>query len=360
MKFVEGAIASTRYLSEDEFRYLPDKELYYKGGGQDLKILDMSINEVDPKIKIDLARNVEGEIYGSDDRIVSVSSIYEDNISNQVLVDSNGFKSDSGGSYAGLTAIVSLKGETGRPEDYDYDYNIFFDKLIKTGLGKMALEKAIKKLNPKKIVSGKYQMVVDKLVAPNLVRPFISALYSSSLYQKNSFLIGKINSKVASDKLSIIDDPHLLSGFGSRHFDSEGLNSVKRDIVENGVLRNYYVGTYYGRKLDLQPTTTTPSNVMFKTGDKDLNGLVKSLSKGVLVTGFNGGNCNGSTGDFSYGIEGFLIENGEIIHPVNEMNISGNMNDFWDTLAAIGNDPNPYDNIMAPSLLFDKTDFSGL
>jgi PmbA protein len=100
--------------------------------------------------------------------------------------------------------------------------------------------------------------------------------------------------------------------------------------------------------------------LVFRTGDKDLNGLLESVNKGVLVTGFNGGNCNGSTGDFSYGIEGFLVENGEIIHPVNEMNITGNMNDFWSTLADIGNDPNPYSTIMIPSLLFDKADFSGL
>ncbi|MBK7132293.1 MAG: hypothetical protein IPH69_05525 [Bacteroidales bacterium] len=131
-------------------------------------------------------------------------------------------------------------------------------------------------------------------------------------------------------------------------------------VVENGILKNYYIGTYYGRKLDLKPTSLNPSNIVFKTGDKDLNGLVKSVSKGVLVTGFNGGNCNGSTGDFSYGIEGFLVEKGEIVHPVNEMNISGNMNDFWNTLAEVGNDPYPYSTYLTPSMLFDKTDFSGL
>ena len=360
MKFIEGAIGATRYLSEDEFRYLPDKELYYKGGGNDLKILDKSINEIDPKTKIDLAKAIENEIYGTDDRIISISTNYEDDISYQVLADSNGFKGDSGMSYVGLTAIVSMAGETGRPVAYEYDSNIFFDKLVKSGQGKLALEKAIKKLNPKKILSGKYQMVVDRLVVPNLLRPFISALYSSSMYQKNSFLIGKINTKVASERLSMTDDPLLISGFGSRLFDSEGLNAVKREIVTNGILNNYYVGTYYGRKLNLQPTTANPSNIIFKNGDKDMNDLVKSVKKGVLVTGFNGGNCNGSTGDFSYGIEGFLIEKGELIHPVNEMNISGNMNDFWNTLADVGNDPNPYDNVMAPSMLFDNTDFSGL
>jgi len=359
-KFVEGAVAATQYLSEDEFRYLPDKELYYKGGGEDLKTLDLSIPDVEPETKIDLARQVESEIFGTDSRIISITTTYEDNISNQVLIDSNGFKGDSGGSYAALVAVVSIKGETGRPEAYAYDENIFYNKLVKSGIGKKALDKAIKKLNPQKIASGKYQMIVDNLVAPNIIRPFISALSGSSMYQKNSFLIGKADQKIASEKLSFYDDPLMLSGFSSRHFDSEGLNAVKRNIVENGVLHNYYIGTYYGRKLNLQPTTASPSNIVFNTGDKALNELVKSVNKGVLVTGFNGGNCNGSTGDFSYGIEGFLIDRGEIIHPVNEMNISGNMNDFWNTLSDLGNDPNPYSNIMTPSLLFDSTDLSGL
>jgi len=360
LKFVEGAVAATRYLSEDEFRYLPDADLYYKGGGDDLKTSDLAINTLDAKTKIDLARQAESEIYGTDPRIISITTSYDDSVGSDILVTSNGFKGENTGSYAGISASVSVKGETGRPSDYWGEYSIFFDNLIKKNIEKTALERTIKKLDPKKITSGKYQMVVDRLVVQNLLGPFISAMFGSSMYQKNSFLIGKINTQVASDKLTLEDDPLKISGWGSRHFDAEGLNAQKRTIIENGILKNYYIGTYYGRKLDLKPTSINPSNIVFKTGDKDLNGLVKSVSKGVLVTGFNGGNCNGSTGDFSYGIEGFLVEKGEIVHPVNEMNISGNMNDFWKTLTEVGNDPYPYSTYLTPSMLFDKTDFSGL
>jgi PmbA protein len=151
-----------------------------------------------------------------------------------------------------------------------------------------------------------------------------------------------------------------MKGFGSRHFDQEGINAVKREIVENGILRNYYIGTYYGRKLNIPGTTIGPSNLVFKTGEKDQAALIKSISKGVLVTGFNGGNCNGSSGDFSYGIEGFLVEKGEIAYPVNEMNISGNMKEFWNTLAEVGNDPYKFGSYLTPTMLFEKTDFSGL
>jgi PmbA protein len=360
LKFVEGAVAATKYLAEDEFRYLPDPERYYKGGGVDLKTMDPSISTIDARTKIELARQAENEIYGSDERIVSISASYDDTVSNDVFVTSNGFKGESVGSFAGISASVSVKGETGRPSDYWGEYSLYFDELIKTGIGKTALERTLKKLNPKKISSGKYSMIVDNMVVGNILGPFIAALYGSSMYQKNSFLIGKTGTKVASEKLSITDDPLMISGFGSRHFDQEGIKAVKGEIIENGVLKNYYIGTYYGRKLNLPPTTISPSNLLFRKGDKDQAALIKSVKKGVLVTGFNGGNCNGSTGDFSYGIEGFLIEKGEIVHPVNEMNISGNMIDFWNTLAEIGNDPYKYGSYLTPTMLFDNTDFSGL
>ena len=360
LKFVEGAVAATQYLAEDEFRYLPDPERYYKGGGEDLQIMDPAIALLDPKTKIEFARQAENEIFGTDERIVSITSSYEDNTSSEVFVASNGFKGESKGSYAGIFASVSIKGETGRPQDYWGEHCIYLDDLVKTGIGKKALERTLNKLNPTKIASGKYPMLVDNMAAGNLVGPFISALFGSSIYQKSSFLIDKANTKVASEILSITDDPLLPKSFGSRHFDSEGINAEKMNIVEDGILRNYFIGTYYGRKLDLPATTVSPSNLVFKTGDKDQAALIKSLKKGVLVTGFNGGNCNGSTGDFSYGIEGFLIVNGEIAHPVNEMNISGNMKDFWNTLIETGNDPYKFSSYLTPTMLFNNTDFSGL
>ena len=360
LKFVEGAVAATQYLAEDEFRYLPDPERYYKGGGEDLKRFDPAIALLDPKSKIDLAREAENEIFGTDDRIVSITSSYRDNTNSGVFVTSNGFKGENKSSYAGISATVSVRGETGRPNDYWGEQYIYLNDLVKTGIGKKALERTLQKLNPRKIASGKYPMLVDNMVAGNLIGPFISALHGSSMYQKNSFLIGKANTKVASNILSITDDPTLPKHFGSRHFDSEGINAVKRDIVENGILRNYFIGTYFGRKLNLPPTAIGTSNLVFKTGNRDQAAMIKSLRRGVFVTGFNGGNCNGSTGDFSYGIEGFLIVNGEIAHHVNEMNISGNMKEFWNTLIETGNDPYKFSSYLTPTMLFDNTDFSGL
>jgi PmbA protein len=359
-KFVEEAIAATRFLAEDEFRSLPEPELYYKGGSPDLDTVDPELDSVDAKTKIDVATQVLNEAYKKDERIISVTSSYSDNISNMVMVTSNGFKGDSANSSVYVSAEVSVNGGTGRPQDYWYESAIFANKLKKTGVGSKALERAISKIGAKKIVSGKYPVIIENRTISSVLSPLYNALTGSSIYQKQSFLAGKENKPVASSKLTVYDDPLIQSEFGSQLFDSEGLASVKRPIIEEGVLRNFYIDTYYGRKLKMKPTTGNVTNLIFNTGTRDLNGMMSGMKKGILITGFNGGNCNGSTGDFSYGIEGFYIENGKIVHPINEMNISGNMNEFWFNLIETGNDIVENSQIKAPSMMFDNIDFSGI
>jgi len=359
-RFVDEAINTTRFLAEDEFRSLPDPELYYKGGGSDLNTFDPRLDSVDVKTKIDLANQALNEAYKKDDRIISVSSYYSDNISNAVMVASNGFKGDSGNTGVSLSVTVSLKSDSGRPNDYWYENALFFDKLKTTEIGEKALKRTLNKIDPKKIISGKYSVIVENRVASNLMYPLYGALQGSSIYQKQSFLIGKENKPIASGLLTAYDDPYIPSGPGSRLFDDEGLAAVKRPIIENGVLKNYYIDNYYGRKLGMKPTSGSSSNVVFNAGSRKLDEMIGSLKKGVLITGFIGGNCNGSTGDFSYGIEGFFIQDGKIIHPVNEMNITGNMNQFWFSLAELGNDIQENESQRIPSLLFENVDLSGI
>jgi PmbA protein len=358
--FVEEAIAATRFLAEDEFRSLPEPELYYKGGGNDLRVLDSTLDAIDAKTKIDLATQVHDEAFKKDERIISVTSTYSDSISNRVLVTSNGFKGDSSTSNINLSAQVSVKGDTGRPSDYWYENAIFLDKLVKTGIGSKALERAIQKLGPTKIKTGKYPVIVENRTVSSLLYPLYSALAGYSIYQKQSFLIGKENKAIASPKLTVFDDPFIPSGFGSALFDGEGLATVKRAIIEGGILRSFYIDTYYGKKLKMKPTSGDSTNLIFAAGERDLKEMLQSLKKGVLITGFNGGNCNGSTGDFSYGIEGFYIENGKIAHPVNEMNITGNMNQFWFSLTELGNDVLQGEAFKTPSMMFENVDLSGI
>jgi PmbA protein len=359
-RFIEEAITGARYLSEDEFRTLPDPELYYKGGGDDLKTLDAGFKSIDPQDKINLAFATEKEVLGKDDRIISVTASYSDGMTGNVMVTSNGFEGDTENSYYSLVASVSVKSGDARPSAYWYDSSIYHSELIKEGIGQKALKRALDKLGQEKIKTAKMPMIVENMQTAQLLQPMVSALHGRSIQQKNSFLIGLEGEKIGSDLFSLVDDPLIVSGRGSRHFDGEGLALKKRSIFEKGVLKDYYIDTYYGKKLEMKPSSGDTTNLVFKPGEKDLDGLLADMERGILVTGFNGGNSNGTTGDFSYGIEGFLVENGKLTRPVSEMNITGNFRQLWENLAAVGSDVYTRSSWLLPSLVFDKVDFSGI
>jgi len=359
-RFIEEAIEGTRFLAEDEFRSLPDPELYYKGEAIDLKSFDKHFDAVEPQEKINLALETEKEIQGTDERIISVSAGYYDYLNERVMISSNGFEGDTTNSVFGIYTSVSVKGGDARPEAGWNESSITYGDLKKSGIGKIALERALKKIGQKKIASGTMPMLVENKQIGRLFGPLINALNGAQIQQKNSFMIDKLATKVVSDKLTITDDPFIVGGRGSRLFDNEGLATKKRTIFDSGVLKNYYIDTYYGKKLNLKPTSGGTTNLVFETGSHKLDELIASLDKGILVTGFNGGNCNGSTGDFSYGIEGFLIENGKLSKPVSEMNITGNMLTLWSKIGEIGNDVNENSSWRTPSILFEDVDFSGL
>ena len=357
--FIEEAIAGTRYLSEDEFRTLPDPSLYYKGDGLDLQTLDKTFDKHSPQEKIDLAFKVEKEVLGKDERLISVSASYFDGLSERVMVASNGFEGDSANSYFGLNASVSVKGGDARPEAGWGESAVHYEKLQKEGIGETALARALKKIGQSKLESGKMPMIVENRLVPRIFSPLVSALNGAAIQQRNSFLINKLGEKVFSGKLTVTDDPFVPSGRASRLFDNEGLACVKRPVFEGGIVRNYYIDTYYGKKLLMEPTSGSTTNLVFETGNLNLDGLLVLVDRGILVTGFNGGNSNGSTGDFSYGIDGFLIEKGKIVRPVSEMNITGNMITLWSSIMEIGNDVYRNSSWLAPSILFKDADFSG-
>lgn len=358
--FIKNGIVSTRYLSEDPARVLADYNRCYKGGKPDLNVFDKTLYTLEPDDKVALARLTAEEVLGRDERIISVETSYSDGESSSYRLMSNGFEGESKSTYFSLSASVSVKGEgEARPSDYWYDSVLFYDHLQKKGIGGKALERVLRKLGQKKVKSGKYTMVIDPQVSSNLLHPLLSAIYGSALQQKNSFLLDKLGQKVASDKLTLLDEPHAIGEKGSRYFDEEGVATEKRVVFDKGVLNTYFIDTYNARKMQVEPTISSPSRLILQPGNKDLNGLVADVNRGILVTGFNGGNCNSSTGDFSYGIEGFLIENGRLTQPVSEMNVTGNMLNLWASLAAVGNDAQNR-SWRIPSLVFEDVNFSGL
>ena len=360
-KFIRNGIDSTRYLAEDKARTLPDASLYYKGGGADLQLIDPTFDSILPDDKVALAMNTCDEMMGKDDRIISANSSYSDEKDFKYMVASNGFEGEASGSSYGLVGSVSIRGEgDARPESYWYDSSLYYDELVKTGIGTKALERVLRKLGQRKVASGKYTMIVDNMNSSRLLSPVIGAIYGSSIQQKNSFLLDKIDQKVASDKMTLIDEPHLVKASGARYFDSEGVATKRLPIFEQGILKTYYIDTYSANKMEVKPTIASPSILTMQMGNKDTDALVASVDKGILITGFNGGNCNSTTGDFSYGVEGFLIEKGKLTQPISEMNVTGNMISLWSNLVETGNDPRLFSSWRIPSLLFDGVDFSGL
>ncbi|HOI78687.1 MAG TPA: TldD/PmbA family protein [Petrimonas sp.] len=359
--FIRNGVESTRYLAEDEARVLPDASRYYKGGKPDLQLLDPQFSAVNPDNKVALAQAIAEEALGKDPRIISVESSYGDGDGFSYQITSNGFEGETQQSWYSLSASVAVKGEgEARPSSYWYESSLYLDKLVKEGVGQKALERTLQKIGQKKTKSGRYTMVVDPMNSGQLLRPMLSAIFGSALQQKNSFLLDKLGQKVGSDKFTLLDEPHLIGASGARYFDSEGVATERRSVFDKGVLKTYYIDTYNAKKMDVDPTVANPSILVMQLGNKDLNGLISDVAHGILVTGFNGGNSNSSTGDFSYGIEGFLIEKGKLTLPLSEMNVTGNMITLWNSLAETGNDPRLNSSWRIPSLVFEGVDFSGL
>ncbi len=359
--FIDMGIASTKYLAEDLCRQLPDPKRYFKPNGKSLDTYDKSISSISPDSKLNVARQAVEEIYGTNDKIISVSASYYDGVNGEYMIASNGFEAEDTGSSCGVSVQVALKtGGDARAESYWYDSAIYWNDMKPKGVAKIALDRALRKIGQQKIKSGTYSLLLDNTVSSRVLSPLIGAMYGSGLQQKNSFLIGKLGETITSDKFTVIDTPHIQRAFGARWYDGEGVATKEQPIIENGVLKTYFIDTYNALKIETAPTIGSPSILGVKLGDKNFDALLKTIDNGIWVTGFNGGNSNSTTGDFSFGVEGFLVENGKATQPISEMNITGNILTLWNNLIAIGNDPRLNSSWRVPSLLFDGVNFSGL
>ena len=188
----------------------------------------------------------------------------------------------------------------------------------------------------------------------------INALNGYAIQQKNSFLLDKLGEKVFSDKLVIIDAARQAGMSGSRLFDSEGVATQEGPVIDHGVIRKYFLNTYMAAKLQMTPTVediTRP--LLLPVGPAaDRASILRETGEGVLVTGFNGGNSNAATGNFSFGVDGFYFRGGEILHPVREMLITGNFIDLWNHLLLAGSDIRRAQTRLIPTLAFEGVDFS--
>jgi PmbA protein len=256
---------------------------------------------------------------------------------------------------------VTVKDPNGRrPEESAASGGRFRDALEPpAAVGRRAAERALSRVGSAKGESAVMTMAVDARCGGRLVSALLGPLAASALQQKRSFMEGKLGAAVGSPLLDLTDDPLVPRGLGSRLYDSEGIAAKRFAVLEGGALRNYYVDTYYGRKLGMAPTSGRASNLAWKLGPRSQPELLRQLDEGILVTGFIGGNSNGTTGDFSLGVRGFRVRRGLVAEPVGEMNVSGNHLELWRRLAAVGNDPYRYSAMRTPTLVFEGVQFAG-
>ncbi|MDD5308593.1 MAG: metallopeptidase TldD-related protein, partial [Deltaproteobacteria bacterium] len=294
-------------------------------------------------------------------KAVSAEATYEDGESELVQIHSNGFEGAKRGTEFWASAEVSLKDEGDkRPEGWS-EAGTRRRAGLKAAreVGREASEDGLRRLGARKIETAKLPMIVENRTVSRLLGYLMSATSGRALQQKRSFLDGKVGHKVGGDLLTLTDDPFVVGGFGSRLFDGDGISAKVMPVFDKGVFRNFYVDVYYGKKLGMPPTTGGSSNLVLPPGTKSVEELAAGIDRGILVRGFIGGNSNSTTGDFSLGVYGTLIEKGKLTRAVSEMNVSGNHLEFWQRLADVGNDPWPYGTMRIPSLLFDGVQFSG-
>ncbi len=363
-RFIEDSVALTRTLEKDPFRSLPDPALYAGQASVDLQLDDPALGGLSAVRRRELAQAAEAaarQVKGAE-AIVSVTTGFGDALAESWRVQSNGFEGTRRATSFSVSGEVSVKDADGRrPEDWDAATTRHLASLpTAEAVGRRAAERALARLGAKKGSSATMTLVIDPRAAGTLVSHLLRPLSGAALQQKQSCFDGKLGVVIGSPLLDLADDPLLPRALGSRLFDNEGLAARRFPVFEKGALRAFYVDSYYGKKLQVAPTTRGSSNLAWGPGSKDREALVAAVGEGLLVTGFIGGNSNSTTGDFSLGLNGHRITGGQVGEPISEMNVSGNHLELWKRLVAVGNDPYPYSALRTPTLVLEGVSVAGV
>jgi len=358
--FVAEAVAITKALEPDEFRKITPEELFQDRPDVDLDLVDPAVAEITRDQRLAWCEALD-TVARDNEKVISATAGVYDGSSLSASVSSNGFSGTQQSTYCWYGSSITMMDQGDkRAEDGFYVGNPHVASLPDaTIVARTALNRVLSRLNSEKGPTTKATMVVDSRVAGSLIGRLLSPANARSVQQGQSYWGELVGQKAFSDTLTIVDDPLIKRGFSSRHYDNEGISARVIPIVEAGVIKNLYVDTYYGRKADMKPTTGSPSNRRLGTGEKPLAELLADVGDGVYVTSWLGGNADRTTGDFSLGIRGHMIENGQIGRPVGEMNVTGNLRDLFSRLEMVGNDIYPYSSTLSPSLVFADVGFSG-
>ena len=228
-------------------------------------------------------------------------------------------------------------------------------------IGAIAARRAVARLKGRKVKTCEVPVIFEAPLAPGLIGTFVQAASGGALYRKSSFLLDALGQQVFSPVVQISERPFLPKAMGSSPFDDDGVATHDREVVVDGVLQGYFLGTYSARKLGMKSTGNAGGahNLLVKPGEQDLAGLLKQMDRGLLVTEMLGHGVNYVTGDYSRGAAGFWVEKGKIKHPVEEITIAGNLREMLRGIVAVGSDALPRGARHCGSLLIDRMTVAG-
>ena len=336
---VNAACQIAKYTAEDKAFGLANPSLYCSDI-KDLNIYNSYFDSQDLMIKKVI--DCEEEALKFDSRITNSEGAQLSTSENLfVYLNSAGFSGGYPTSRSSLSCSVVAKDNLGMQRDYSYSSVRSYNDLLPAKLiGKDAADRALKRLDVRPIKTGKYPVIFEASIATSIISSMVSAISGGNLYRETSFLLNSLNTKIASEALSIIENPFLNKGHSSSYFDGEGINLKERTVLDNGILNGYFLSSYSARKLEMQTTGNSGGahNLIVGSSKKTLSDLIQGIDKGLLITELLGHGLNMVTGDYSRGAAGFWIESGKIKHAVEEITIAGNLKDMLLNIKAIAND----------------------
>ncbi|MBO66989.1 MAG: metalloprotease PmbA [Acidiferrobacteraceae bacterium] len=328
----------------------PDLDLYHPW--------NLSVNEGKK-----LAEQCEAAALDFDSRIEnSEGATVDSSESGEVYGNSHGFLGYSQKSRHGISCSVIGKSQGSMQRDYWYSASRKLDDLDNVEqIGRTAGSRVVRRLGARKLKTCQAPVLFEAPVASSLLSHFIGAISGGALYRKASFLLNHLGKRIFPEFVRIHEQPFLSRAMGSASFDNEGVVPMERDIVSDGILQGYVLGSYSARRLGLETTGNSGGvhNLTIDSGEQELAGLISGLDRGLFVTELIGFGVNTVTGDYSRGAAGFWIENGEIQFPVEELTIAGNLREMFESIVAIGCDIDTRRNIRCGSILVDKLTIAG-
>jgi PmbA protein len=358
---VEAACAIARHTAEDPATGLPDEPRLYHGTPPDLSLYHpwgLTVEE-----SIELARRTEAAALAVDKRIGNSEGAtigaYD---SDFVLANSSGFLAGFPTTKASISCSVVAEDKNGMQRDYWYSSQRDPHKLDDPEtVGRIAGERTVRRLGARRLPTTEAPVLFDANIASGLLGHFVSAASGSSLYRQASFLLDRLGQRVFAPGIEIREDPHLRGEMASAYFDAEGVATSARRVVEDGVLKGWFLSSYSARKLGLQTTGNAGGNhnLLVTPGELDLAGLLRKMDRGFLVTDLMGQGVNPVTGDYSRGAAGFWVEKGQIQYPVEEVTIAGNLLAMFAGIVAVGNDAVWRGSKHCGSILLDRMTIAG-